>query len=439
MSAATKTAETATPAEAKVEAAVPKANDIGEATDQGATPVKKSRVQLAHILDINISQARCATHLKHNLGDDTIEGEIKELRKLLKTAKDAGDAAKHAELKDQIAEKSKALVRISSATPIAAAVMMDNLVKEVIRAGMDQAIAGDRKIVEVVHLHENSPERLSYFPLYDKCPSWANYNSEHEDELKKVRAAANKVAKEAREAKKAAATEEGKKPAKTKAAPKAKPAADDDDDERSAGESTNTKTTFYTYVENALKTVKAEELPDGRGTPYSTMRVSNRVREYLSDLVAEAIARMANLARIIVQCVMHVRTMNSDHVKAVVHMLMADAGRTEEQIQAVTVQIDEKLTAYHDHLKSEKDKKSAALDDDQKAEIKRKQLEAELNRKKKQADLAKKRAIEAAQKAKDLSAETSKLEPIVAAQRAEHEAADTKAAAEAAAAEAAAK
>jgi hypothetical protein len=402
---------------AVIASAVPKVNDIGEVGDQDANPTKKSRVQLAHVLDINISQARCATHLKHNLGDDIIEGEIKALRKSLNAAKLDSDAAKQVELKTQIAQKSKTLVRISSATPIAAAVMMDNLVKEVIRAGMDQAIAGDRKIVEVMHLHENSPTRLTYYPLYGSCPSWANYNPEHEDEMKKTRAASNKLAKDVREAKKAATPEECKKVGKKVGKVKLVDAVLEDDDD--ANDGANTKTTFYTYVENALKTVKSEELPDGRGAPYSTMRVSNRVREYLSDLIAEAIARMANLARIIVQCVMHVRTMNSDHVKAVVHMLLADAGRSEDQILAVTAQIDEKLSVYHEHLRSEKDKKTAALDDEQKSEMLRKQLEAELLRKKKQTDLARKRAIEAAQKAKELSAETSKLEPIVAAHRAD--------------------
>ena len=164
-------------------------------------------------------------------------------------------------------------------------------------------------------------------------------------------------------------------------------------------------------MENALKTVKKEER-------YKSMRVSNRVREYLSELVAQGIARQALLARIIVQRVMGVRTMNADHVKAVVHVLMADEGRTTDQINQVTGQIDEKLNLYHEHLTDEKVKKVAALDETKKTEIERKRHEFDLNRKKKQAELAKKRAIEAAQKAKDLNAETALLEPIVAAEKA---------------------
>jgi len=410
------------------EPGVPVANDIGEAApaEHADAAVKRTRVQLAHILGVDVSQARCATHLKQNLGDETVEGEIKDLRAALKKAKeDGGDLDP---IKAQIAEKSKALVRISGETPIAAAVIWDGAVKEILRHGMDQAIASDRKIVDTSHLHDGSPTALVYYPLFSKCEIWDLYDQDHEEELKKERAASNKAAKEAREAKKAAAEEKGPKGAKGAKAPAAKAPAEEDaeDDNEPAA-----KTTFYTYVENALKTVKKDE-------PYKSMRVSNRVREYLSELVAQGIARQALLARIIVQRVMGVRTMNADHVKAVVHVLMADEGRTPEQINLVTGQIDEKLTLYHDHLTEEKAKKAAALDEAKKAENERKKREFDLNRKKKQAELAKKRAIEAAQKAKDLNSETAALEPIVAADKvAAEKVAAEKAAAAAAAAEAA--
>jgi hypothetical protein len=366
---------------------------------------KKSRVQLATVLSINISQARCATHLKQNLGDETIEGEIKELRKALKTSKASGEAGEQTALKAQIAEKAKALVRISSETPIASAVIWDSAVKELLRHGMDQAIASDRKIVDASHIHDGTPESLVHYPLYSKCEIWRSYDPEHEEELKKGRAASNKVAKEVREAKKASEEKGGRKgkaaaPAPAPAPAGVPPAPEEEDDDGEAS-----KTTFCTYVENALKTVKKDD-------PYKSMRVSNRVREYLSELVAQGLARQALLARIIVQRVMGVRTMNTDHVKAVVHMLMADEGRTPEQIEAVTSSIDEKLGVYHDHLQSEKEKKAAALDDDKKQDNEKKKREAELGRKKKQIEQAKRRAVEAAQKAKELTAETAALSAL---------------------------
>lgn len=388
-------------------------------------PTKKSRIQLAAVLNINISQARCATHLKQYLGAEDVEAEIKELRRELKDEKEAGNAPRIEELKKTIAAKSKVLVRISSETPIAAAVVLDNMIKELIRHGMSRAAAGDRKIVDVAHLHDGNPEALEHWPLFNKCPSWSNYNPGHEDDLKKERAVTNKAAKEAREARKAAANGE-KLPKGARAGAKAAKAAAEaeeaeDDDEQ------HTKTTFYTYVESALKMVKKDET-------FKSMRVSNRVREYLSDMVAECIARLATLARKIVQGVIGVRTMNADHVKAIIDLLMTDDGRSEEDIAKIIAQIDEKLAVYQGHLKSEKDKKALSLDEDKKVELEDKKMEADLIRKKKQIETAKKRATEAAKRAKELTLETVALEPIVAAHKAA--AAEAAAATEAAAAEA---
>lgn len=377
--------------------AAPKADDLAaEAAiiEPPADDSKRIRVQLAHIIGVDVSQARCATHLKQNLGDEAVEGEVKELRAALKLVKENGGDPES--IKAQIVDKSKSLVRISGETPIAAAVIWDGAVKEILRHGMDQAITAGKKIVDTAHLHEGAPSALAYYPLFSKCECWTGYNQNHEEELKKGRAATNKAAKGVKKA-----AIDGKDAADGKA-------ADDCEDD-----SESTKTTFYTYVENALKTVKKDE-------HYKNMRVSNRVREYCSELVAQGISRQALLARIIVQRIMGVRTMNADHVKAVVHVLMADEGRTADQINLVTDQIDEKLRLYHEHLVDEKDKKVAAFDETKKGEVDRKKRECDLTRKKKQAELAKKRAIEAAQKAKDLNAETALLEPIVAKERATH-------------------
>lgn len=388
----------------------------------------KTRQQLTTVLGVSISQARCATHLKHNLGDKEVEAEIADLRKQLKAAKDSGTATDEeiAAFKLKIADLSKALVRIASETPIAAAVVADIVVMELIVRAMDQAIADERKIVNVEHYHAGQTSSALCFPIYDKCAAYAEYDPELEEEIRKQRAAENKAAKEAREAKKAAAEAvTGKAAPKPKAAAKAAK-VDDDGEEGEEGddEDRHTKTTFYTYVDTALKKAKLQE-------EYHSMRVSNRVRENLSDIVADLLKRLALLSQIVVKDVVKVRTMDADHVKAIVHLLMADAGRTSEQIADVLGRIDEKLNTYREHLASEKAKKEAALSEDKKAEIERKKLAAELIRKKRQADLAKKRAYESANKAKSLTADAEKIAPIVAANQAADEA---KAAAEAAAA-----
>jgi hypothetical protein len=152
-----------------------------------------------------------------------------------------------------------------------------------------------------------------------------------------------------------------------------------------------------------LKTVKKDEA-------YKTMRVSNRVREYIAELVTQGIARNTAQSRIIVQRIVGVRTMNADHVKVVVNMLMADAGRTDAEINAITSLIDEKLVLYHNHLQSERAKKVQTLDATQQAALAQKNNEIMLARKKKQAELLRKRAVDSANAAKALIAEVSTLE-----------------------------
>ena len=365
------------------------------------TPVegKKPRVQLTKVLGIDISQARCATHLKQSLGDADVEGQIRDLRAELKTTT---DATKVDSLKVDIAELSKSCVRVSSAAPIATSAIWDSAVKELMRRGMDSATADNLKLVEVKHLHAGPIGELTHAPMYVNCDAWANYTPEHEDKLKKERTAANKLIKETRERNKkardeakAAGLEEDVKPVKVAKEPAA--AAD------------GTKTTFNTYVDNALATVKKDEA-------YANMRVSNRVREYLSDLITQGITHLAMLARIIVK---HgsVRTMNTEHVQTIVHMLMANDGRSDEQIGEVMEFIAEKITIYDEHKASGSAARELALSAEDKDELARKGREADLNRKTKQAAQAKKRALEASQKAKTLLAETRALKPKVDADK----------------------
>jgi hypothetical protein len=115
------------------------------------------------------------------------------------------------------------------------------------------------------------------------------------------------------------------------------------------------------------------------------------------------------LARIIVQDVDDVRTMNAGHLKAVAKMLMTDCQRSPAQIGSIIGQIETKIAAYHEHLKSEKSKKESELEPAIKAENARKKQDAEISRKKKQADNARKRAALSSKKADDLAAEIGTL------------------------------
>ena len=290
----------------KVAAVVPETKDTKQADgDKKDAKPKKARQQLTSILEIDISQARCATHLKHNLSNSEIDTRIKELRKELKTAKEAKDDDETKRVKAELDGLTKKVLRLSSLAPVAAATIADYIIKELFTHGFDQAIGEDRKLLEVGHLHQGQFEDLVTYPLFRRVKAWMDFDPTREETLRKERAAANKKAKEEREAKKEAEKKSkgkdqagkssAKKPAakaadaKKSAADAKKPAADakksatevkkaaaaDNGADSGAEDGTEEsgKTTFTTYVDNALKSIRKEER-------YANMRVSNRIREY---------------------------------------------------------------------------------------------------------------------------------------------------------------
>jgi hypothetical protein len=442
-------------------------------TAEAEAEVKKTRHQLTTILDIDISQARCATHLKQNLGDEEIEAEIKELRKELKdvrntiltpkeieshinslrkrlakakdrksktatkkkTAKDdeieldtqiesqiedlntklsqevtalqrKEAEEKIAELKEQIDAKSKSLIRLSSEAPIASAIVIDYTIKELIEHGLSQAKAEDGKLLEVKHIHTGPVTELTTYPLVRTLRAFKGYSPEHEDEVMKQKTEENKKAKEAREAKKAAAV--AAKKAALAAAKKAGAAAkvkieaeDEEDDPDKDGE--HSKTTFFTYVDNAVKTVKKND-------NFKNIRISNRVREYCSNLVTEFLMKMAQLAREHVQKAIGVRTLNASHIKAIISFILINEDRSKEEISPIIDLVNAKLSTYGEHQKTEKDRKALSMDEEKKHEHEEKKRQLELERKRKAIENAHKRAVEAEERAKKLALEVAKAE-----------------------------
>lgn len=456
------------------------AAETGPATNgaETETEAKKTRHQLTSILEIDISQARCATHLKQNLGDEDVEAEIKELRKELKEARDmiltpkeiasrmtllrkrlekakerksksasskskksAKDdeieietqiesqiedlntklsqevsdeqreeaAAKIAELKEQIDAKSKALIRLSSEAPIASAVVIDYTIKELIEHGLGQAKAADGKLLEVNHIHTGPVTELTTYPLVRTLRSFKDYSPEHEEEVMKQKTEENKKAKEAREAKKAAAAAAkkaamiaAKKAGTASKAVKVEAEAEEEDDEADK-DGDHSKTTFFTYVDNAVKTVKKDER-------FKSIRISNRIREYCSDLVSEFLVKMAQLAREHVQKAMGVRTLNASHIKAIISFILIYEDRSREEISPIIDLINAKLSTYGEHQKTEKDRKVLTMDEEKKHEMEEKKRQLDLERKRKAIENAHKRAVEAEERAKKLALEVAKAE-----------------------------
>jgi len=339
-----------------------------DATSVDATLVdveKKIRLQVGNVLGVNISHARCLSHLKYHLTDASIDAQVKEIKLQQKTTPSDDSAAR-------IAILTKNYVRISSETPIALATVCDGFVKEFIRHGMQQAIAVDRKSVDVKHLLSGDVKGLVYYPMFKNLPTFINY-----------------------------VVEEKKEEKKEEVAPVADSGAESESEESSA------QTSFVTYVENAIKSLKKEEA-------FSTLRINTRVREYVSDLVTDLIHRISVLSKVIVQRVINVKTMTADHIKSVVLLILVDSLCSEEVINGVLSNMNDKIKLYQDHLKSERTKKESLLDDATKEENESKLKLKEFERKKKQSDMVNQRVKDNTEKAKVLKKEVEQMQKVTA-------------------------
>ncbi|HVE13510.1 MAG TPA: hypothetical protein VNI01_08970 [Elusimicrobiota bacterium] len=343
----------------------------GEAKAKGEAKgeAKKTRQQLATVLQISISQARCAAHLKKALVDEATTARLHELREARKKALDEKNTEQGASLKNQIDDLSNTMVRLSSDTSIAIAVLLDTAVKELFRFGLEKASAG-KHLMDIPNLHEKGVEDLPCFPLYGPLPAFRDFKPETEDARRKARAAA-KAAREAKRAAPAAAAEEGEE---------------------------STKTSFNTYVEAALREVK-------RATGKTSTRSAAELRSYVAQLVADVIRRLADLTKILVVHVAGARTMTADNVKAVVRILFVDAGRAPAEIDRVLAAVDEKLQVHHRHQTDEKAKKADNLSAEAREAAALKAAAAARERKARQLASAQRRAQEASEKAAKLSNE----------------------------------
>lgn len=340
----------------------------------------KKRQQLTDVLGICISPARCSAHLKKNLLNKEIDTEIHNLREKLKQTTDESEKTK---IKEEISTLSQKVVRISSETSTVMAVICDGFIEDLLKHSINETLASNKKMVDVNHIMSGDHKKNLYYSIYHKLPSFINYDAKAYEEFKKKKTEDNKKAK------------------------KTKKESDTSDGDSSPTVVVNTsedgKTTFNTYIDAVLKNVKKElQLAEN-----IKIRTSIEVRDFLSDMIIECIKRFVILSKIFVQQIIGVRTMNSNHIKAIVHMFMKDEGNTDEEINLVINRINEKIDLFQKHIVAEKANKLVDLDDATKQELLLKQTEKNMNRKKKDLQLAEKRAAEAAERVKKLSEEVA--------------------------------
>ena len=366
---------------------------------------KKQRQQLTDVLGISISPARCATHLKQHLVNEDIESNIKSLRELLKNSTDDEEKIK---LKSEIFNLSQKIVRISSETSTVMAVICNGFVEDLLKHSINETINNNKKIVDVSNIISGSHKQNIYYSIYYKLPSFINYDPKVYENLRKERTENNKKNKKSKTAGVNNSTDVNPENTVTDTVDTTVVENNNQDSAITTGNDTtdipqpedSNKITFNTYIDAILKQVK-------KNPQYENIkiRISNEVRDYLSNMIIECIKRFVVLSKIIVQQIMGVRTMNSNHIKAIIHMFMKDEGNSDEDINKVINQIDEKLNVYQEHIKSERANKFNELDEATKQQIREKQEERAKNRKKRDIVIAEKRAADAAARVKKLTEE----------------------------------
>lgn len=390
----------------------PVAAPVPDTTAAVAVEVKKpTRERVDTVIQLDISHARCATHLRKHLDAKDNTESLKKLRarvKDLSTQLKAENlpATEHASLTAQVAElqakitaQSKETIRISGDTPIAIATIWDYAIKELLEHAISAAARGGQSSISMAHVHEPPVDGtpLVYAPLYNRCKSWLSYSVANENVLQQARAAQNKLDKERRAAKKAAeaaaitaATASGAVPTSSAveaavAAAAVATVATTDAAAAAAAEDESGETTFITYVDNAYRRIRPN--PDEH-----KFRISFRVREHLSDLISEGIERIALLSRVLVTQVDDVRTMSTDHVKAVANILVLNDDRPQSEIDEVLAAVSEKLTQYKNYNDAERSRKEAELSDEKRADQLKKKQDAALEQKKRSAAALEKKA-----------------------------------------------
>ena len=364
-----------------------------------ADPGQKKRNLMTEVLDISISNARCQSHMKAALTPPDTEEKIVKVRAALKAAKEAAKEAGRpasedqsvCDLKQELEAATGSVVRIGGDSPIAIAAACDWIVRSTMTHAMDNTREADHKMVEISALHAGDPTSLDVWHLISELPSIKSYDPETESTLKSQRAAENKSQKEHREAAKKA------REAGETSLEKTIPSDDEDDHD-------GPTTTFHTYVDAATKAVKQK--PE-----YATMRVANRLREVLSQVVAEFVERYSKVAKVVILEVLCVRTLNANHLKAIIKSVyVAKTGvENDAGMVAIIEYMTEKVELYHAHLEAEKLRKWEEMDPAKKSEIEAKRASSEGEKVKAAAITAKTKAVEMAHKAKSLAAEVKKL------------------------------
>jgi len=308
------------------------------------TDVKK-RQQLIDIIGINIPPARCSAYLKTYLFNDPIETEIKVLRNKKKelTASDEITV-----IEKQIVTLSKKIIRISNETSTTIAIICNYFIEELIKHCITEISTNNKKFFDITNIMAGDHKNNTAYFLYCKLPSFLNYNQKTYEDQKKEQQENNKKMKKQKTVPEVD-TEEVPNGKNKKKKQLSQPV----DKSTETTPEDGSKLSFTTYINLMIKNqINGLELENKE-----SIRITKDGKLFLSNLIVECIKRFVVLSKIIIQQFMNVRTMTSNHVKAIICMLMKDENKTDDEIGRIINVIDSKIKVFQEHVKNEKHNK----------------------------------------------------------------------------------
>lgn len=300
-------------------------------------------------LGITIPIARCRTHIAAALKDVDEQEEYKNLKK---AKKDTGNTDGDNRIKE-IEEKT---IRIANETPVAAAIIWDSAMKELIRHGIRQTLANQRKTVKISFLQEGDVDELLYYSCYSNLIDWLE--------------------------------------------------CDENIDSASLPKDKNS---FFTYLDRLFNEVKCEaEFVEEK------MRKTENLLLYLSKLLISGLKIQSMIAGDLMHDIAKAKTVNVVQFKATIKAGMHYDNKSMNDINEVMETVDEKLAIFSEDKKEreaeKEEKRIASLSPE---DLKKEQDEKEaagLQKKKESTDLKEARVRKLAEEVK-VSRASMKEEP----------------------------
>ena len=274
-----------------------------------------NRNQIAVALGIVVPHSRCRNLILHTMGTMT-------------------------------ADKGKS-IHLAADTAIASAVILDQLLGQLVEHSLATALAAGAHTVEVAHVHGGNLSDVALLSLVSSGAEWTGYTEAGEAALAAAHAAEAKAARDAKAAKKAAEAAGASAAGTTSVAATASGTTDEsDDDSGHVG--------FKTYVDAVWKSAKAAN------PAYADIkRKAARFSEHVSALLAGCLANLTTLAHVLVTNVANVNTLKAAHIKSVAVMILANSGASLAAAEAALGGVDAKLESYSAFAK-DKSAKTAA-------------------------------------------------------------------------------